>query len=154
MSVNRAIMLGNCGKDPEVRMVGENKVATFSLATTEKYKDSKTGEWKENTEWHNIVCWRNTAEIADKYIKKGTQLFIEGKLRTRSWEKDGEKRYVTEIVADSIQLLGKKEGGETAAPAPQEQRKPLYQQEAQKRFNTSPLPTDDDDLPEGDGLPF
>ena len=153
MSVNKVILLGNCGKDAEVRMVGENKVATFSLATTEKYKDSKTGEWKENTEWHNIVCWRNTAEIADKYIKKGTQLFIEGKLRTGSWEKDGEKRYVTEIVADSIQLLGKKEGGDTAA-APQEQRKPLYQQEPQKRFNTSPLPTDDDDLPEGDGLPF
>ena len=144
MSVNKVIILGNCGKDPEVRMVGENKVATFSLATTEKYKDSKTGEWKENTEWHNIVCWRNTAEIADKYIKKGTQLFIEGKLRTRSWEKDGEKRYVTEIVADSIQLLGKKEGGETAAPAPREQRKPLYQQ-------TTPMPaageTDDSDLP-------
>ena len=146
MSVNKVILLGNCGKDPEVRVVGENKVATFSIATTEKYKDSKTAEWKENTEWHNIVCWRNTAEIADKYIKKGTQLYIEGKLRTRSWEKDGEKRYVTEIVADTIQLLGKKEGGNepAVAPAPQEQRKPLYQQ-------TTALPSagepDDSDLP-------
>ena len=64
MSVNKVIILGNCGKDPEVRVVGENKVASFSVATTEKYKDGKTDEWKENTEWHNIVCWRNTAEIA------------------------------------------------------------------------------------------
>lgn len=144
MSVNRALILGNCGKDPEVRVVGENKVASFSVATTEKYKDSKTGEWKENTEWHNIVCWRNTAELAEKYIKKGTQLFIEGKLRTRSWDKDGEKRYVTEIVADSIQLLGKKEGSDSPAPAPTQQRKPLCQQ-------TSPMPAagepDDSDLP-------
>ena len=143
MSVNRVLILGNCGKDPEVRVVGENKVASFSVATTEKYKDSKSGEWKENTEWHNIVCWRNTAELAEKYIKKGTQLFIEGKLRTRSWEKDGEKRYVTEIVADSIQLLGKKEGSDSPAPA-QQQRKPLYQQ-------TTPMPAagepDDSDLP-------
>ena len=153
MSVNKVIILGNCGKDPEVRVVGENKVASFSVATTEKYKDGKTDEWKENTEWHNIVCWRNTAEIAEKYIKKGTQLYLEGKLRTRSWEKDGEKRYVTEIVADSIQFLGKKEGSDSPAPAPAQQRKPLYQQET-KRFHTTPLPTDDDDLPEGDGLPF
>lgn len=151
MSVNKVIILGNCGKDPEVRVVGENKVASFSVATTEKYKDSKSGEWKENTEWHNIVCWRNTAELAEKYIAKGTQLYIEGKLRTRTWEKDGEKRYVTEIVAENIQFLGKKDS--QSAPAHNEQRKPLYQQET-KRFNTTPLPTDDDDLPEGDGLPF
>lgn len=145
MSVNKAIILGNCGKDPEVRMVGENKVASFSVATTEKYKDSKTGEWKENTEWHNIVCWRNTAEIAEKYIKKGTQLYVEGKLRTRSWDdQNGNKRYVTEIVADTIQLLGKKESGDSApAPAPKQ---------AQQREQTTPLPPagEDDDL----DLPF
>ena len=105
MSVNKAILVGRVGKPVEVRTAGESKVASFSLATTEKYKDSKTGEWKENTEWHNIVCWRNTAELAEKYIKKGTQLFIEGKLRTRSWDKDGEKRYVTEIVAENIQKI-------------------------------------------------
>lgn len=140
MSVNKAIILGNCGKDPEVRMVGENKVASFSVATTEKYKDRQTDEWKENTEWHNIVCWRNTAEIAEKYIKKGTQLYVEGKLRTRSWDdQNGNKRYVTEIVADTIQLLGKKENGDSA-PAPQQ------------RVQTTPLPPvgEDDDL----DLPF
>lgn len=145
MSVNKAIILGNCGKDPEVRMVGENKVASFSVATTEKYKDSKTGEWKENTEWHNIVCWRNTAEIAEKYIKKGTQLYVEGKIRTRSWDdQNGNKRYVTEIVADTIQLLGKKENGDSA-PAPQPQR-------AQQRVQTTPIPPAGE--PEGDDLPF
>ena len=146
MSVNKAMILGNVGRDPEVREVGGAKVATFTVATTEKYKDSKSGEWKENTEWHSIVAWRNTAELAEKYIKKGTQLFIEGKLRTRSYDDNsGNKRYVTEIVAESIQLLGKKEGGNSPAPAPtQQQRKPLYPQ-------TSPMPAagepDDSDLP-------
>ena len=140
MSLNKAQIIGNCGKDAEVRMVGENKVATFSVATAEKYKDSKSGEWKENTEWHNIVCWRHTAELAEKYIRKGTQLYIEGKIRTRSWEKDGEKRYVTEIVADSIQLLGKKE---ESAPTPATHKRP---------HNTTPIV---DDLPPDDtGLPF
>lgn len=124
MSVNKAILICSAGKDAEVRMVGENKVATFSVATNEKYKDSKSGEWKENTEWHNIVCWRHTADIAEKYIRKGTQLYIEGKIRTRSWEKDGEKRYVTEIVADSIQLLGKKE---ESAPTPAVHQRPQHQ---------------------------
>lgn len=141
MSLNRAQILGNCGKDAEVRMVGENKVATFSVATAEKYKDSKSGEWKENTEWHNIVCWRHTAELAEKYIRKGTQLYIEGKIRTRSWEKDGEKRYVTEIVADTIQLLGKKE---ESAPTPAVHQRPQH--------HTTPLvdgvvEPDDSDLP-------
>ena len=140
MSLNKAMIIGNCGKDAEVRMVGENKVATFSVATAEKYKDSKSGEWKENTEWHNIVCWRHTAELAEKYIRKGTQLYIEGKIRTRSWEKDGEKRYVTEIVADTVQLLGKKE---ESAPTPATHQRP---------HNTTPIV---DDLPPDDtGLPF
>lgn len=140
MSVNKAILICSAGKDAEVRMVGESKVATFSVATNEKYKDSKSGEWKENTEWHNIVCWRHTAELAEKYIRKGTQLYIEGKIRTRSWEKDGEKRYVTEIVADTIQLLGKKE---ESAPAPATH---------QRSHNTTPIV---DDLPPDDtGLPF
>lgn len=140
MSVNKAILICSAGKDAEVRMVGESKVATFSVATNEKYKDSKSGEWKENTEWHNIVCWRHTAELAEKYIRKGTQLYIEGKIRTRSWEKDGEKRYVTEIIADSIQLLGKKE---ESAPTPATHQRP---------HNTTPIV---DDLPPDDtGLPF
>ena len=142
MSVNKAILICSAGKDAEVRMVGESKVATFSVATNEKYKDSKSGEWKENTEWHNIVCWRHTAELAEKYIRKGTQLYIEGKIRTRSWEKDGEKRYVTEIVADSIQLLGKKE---ESAPTPATHQRPQHQ--------TTPL-VDGIVEPQDDDLPF
>lgn len=143
MSVNKAILVGRVGKPVEVRTAGESKVASFSLATTEKYKDSKTGEWKENTEWHNIVCWRNSAELAEKYVQKGMLLYIEGKLRTRSWEKDGEKRYVTEIIADVLQFLEKKQDSQSApAPAPAPQARP----------KSTPLPTEDDDP--SDDLPF
>ena len=117
MSVNKAILLGRAGQDAQVRTAGDNKVATFSLATAERYKDSKTNEWKENTEWHNIVCWRHTADLAEKYITKGKELYIEGKLRTRSWEDNGSKKYVTEIVAESIQLLGSKSDNQAQQPA-------------------------------------
>ncbi len=109
MSFNKVILLGNVGKEPEVRHLESGiAVATFTLATTERYKD-RNGALADNTEWHNIVCWRNLAELSEKYITKGTQLFIEGKLRTRSWtDQAGVKRYTTEIVADNIRLLGKK----------------------------------------------
>ena len=150
MSVNKVILIGRTGKDAEVRTVGESKVATFSLATSERYKDSKTGEHKENTEWHNIVCWRATADLAEKYIKKGMNLYIEGKLRTRTWDdQNGVKKSITEIVADSVQLLDKKQDSQST-PAPQD-RTPLYQQETHQRFNSTPLPVDEsnptDDLP-------
>lgn len=148
MSVNKVILLGRSGQDAQVRTVGDQKVANFSVATTEKYKDSKSGEWKENTEWHNIVCWRHTADLAEKYITKGKELYIEGKLRTRSWEDNGSKKYVTEIVAESIQLLGSKNDGHTAPQlalpyAPQPQR---------PRFNSTPLPPAGDPL--DDDMPF
>lgn len=105
--VNKVILVGNLGKDPEVRYLeGGAAVANFSLATTETYKD-RTGRRVEQTEWHNIVVWRGLAEIAEKYLKKGMQVYIEGKLRTRSWDdKDGNKRYTTEIVADNMTMLG------------------------------------------------
>lgn len=105
--VNKVILIGNVGKDPEIRHMENGTVkATFPLATTETYRD-RDGQRIEQTEWHNIVLWRGLAELADKYIRKGKQLFIEGKLRTRSWEdKEGNKRYTTEIVADNITLLG------------------------------------------------
>ncbi len=119
--INKAIIVGHVGHDPEVRYVGEagkgTKVATFRVATTEKYKD-RDGNIKENTEWHSVVAWRNLADIVEKYVRKGTQLYIEGKLQTRSWEDNaGIKRYITDIVANTIQLLGKKETG-TAPPPP------------------------------------
>jgi single-strand DNA-binding protein len=117
--VNKVILVGNLGKDPEVRYLeGGTAVANFSLATTEAYKD-RTGRRVEQTEWHNIVVWRGLAEIAEKYLKKGMQVYIEGKIRTRSWDdKDGNKRYTTEIVADNMTMLSRKddsaEGGSSA----------------------------------------
>lgn len=108
--VNKVILIGNLGKDPEVRTIeGGTKVANFPIATTESYKD-KNGNRQEQTEWHNIVLWRGIAEIAEKYLKKGATIYVEGKLRTRQWEsKEGEKRYTTEVIADSFTMLGKKD---------------------------------------------
>lgn len=108
--VNKVILIGNLGKDPEVRhLEGGTAVASFTLATSEVYKD-KNGQRVEQTEWHTVVVWRNLAEIAEKYLKKGMMVYVEGKLRTRSWEdKDKVKRYSTEIVGDTFTMLGKKE---------------------------------------------
>ncbi|MFL5765296.1 MAG: single-stranded DNA-binding protein [Bacteroidia bacterium] len=108
--VNKVILVGNLGKDPEVRhLEGGASVANFPLATTEIYKD-KTGTRQEQTEWHNIVVWRGLAEVAEKFLKKGMTIYIEGKLRTRSWDdKEGNKRYTTEVVGDTFTILSKKE---------------------------------------------
>ena len=110
------MLIGNVGRDPEVRYFdgnssqnGNSKVARFTLATTERYRD-RNGELRENTEWHNIVAWRNSAELAEKYIRKGSQIYVEGKLSTRSWnDQSGAKRTTTEIVVDNIQLLGRRD---------------------------------------------
>jgi single-strand DNA-binding protein len=117
MSFNKVILIGNVGKDPEVRHLETGTVvSSFTLATTERFRN-KAGELQDQTEWHNIVCWRNLAELSEKYIKKGAQIFVEGKIRTRSWQdQTGAKRYTTEIVADNIRLLDRK-GTVAAAPA-------------------------------------
>jgi len=104
--VNRVILIGNIGKDPDVKTIGENKVANFSLATSEARKD-KDGNKVEQTEWHNIVIWGKLAEVAEKWLKKGSQIYLEGKIRTRNYDKDGVKHYVTEIMGDSFTMLGK-----------------------------------------------
>jgi single-strand DNA-binding protein len=108
--VNKVILVGHLGKDPEVRHLdGNNTVANFPLATSETYT-TKDGNKVEQTEWHNVVLWKKLAEIAEKYVKKGSLVFIEGRLRTRSWDdKDGNKRYTTEIIASSMQMLDKKD---------------------------------------------
>lgn len=115
MSVNKVILVGNVGKDPEVRYVDQNTaVANFTLATTDRAYTATNGtQYPERTEWHNIVAWRGLAKIAESYIRKGTSLYIEGKIRSRTWQdQNGNNRYITEIVADSIELLGKRpEGG-------------------------------------------
>lgn len=124
MSLNKVMLIGNVGSDPEVRYLENNpqnpggnvKVATLRLATTERYRDLN-GEQRENTEWHSVVLWRNNADVAERFIRKGSQIYIEGKLRTRQWtDQTGNKRYTTEVVADSLQLLGKRQDGEGGAP--------------------------------------
>ncbi|HEX6466321.1 MAG TPA: single-stranded DNA-binding protein [Terriglobales bacterium] len=114
-SVNKVILVGNLGKDPEVKYTPSGvAVAKFSLATNERFKD-KSGEWQDRTEWHNIVAWQRLAEIVGEYVKKGSKLYIEGKLQTSSWDdkESGQKKYRTEIVANDLVLLsGRGEGGE------------------------------------------
>jgi len=141
MSVNKAILVGNVGKDPEVRYLDSGvAVATITLATTERgYTLANGTTVPDRTEWHNIVAWRGLAEIAEKYIKKGSQIFVEGKITTRKWEKDGIARYSTEIVAENIELLGKRPEGASGESHPAAAKTPS---------NDSPTPSESsDDLP-------
>lgn len=125
MSVNKAILIGNLGSDPEVKNTTSGKtVASFSLATSERFKD-KTGETKSVTDWHNVILWGNLAEIAGKYLKKGSKIYLEGRIKTRSWEKDGVKKYITEIVGDNLTMLGDR-------PQPAAQVEAVSQTEAAK----------------------
>ena len=112
--VNKVFLLGNVGKDPEIRSTaGGMTVASFSLATADRAKDAQ-GNWADKTEWHNIVCFQRTAEVVRDYVKKGSQILIEGKIQTRSWDDkaSGEKKYKTEILCNDLTLLGGKAGGE------------------------------------------
>lgn len=113
-SVNKVILIGNLGKDPEVRHLENGSiVANFSLATSEVYTDKATGVKKENTDWHDVVVWRGLAEVTEKYLKKGYKVYVEGKLKKRSWQdKEGNTRYTTEIVADELTILSRPEGGD------------------------------------------
>lgn len=117
-SINRVILVGNLGKDPEIRHTeGGIAVARFPIATSETFKD-KTGNKQERTEWHNIVAWRGLAEVAEKYMKKGQSIYVEGKIRTNSYQdKEGIQRYSVEIVADNITMLGGRSEGSGSAPA-------------------------------------
>jgi single-strand DNA-binding protein len=159
MAVNKVILVGNVGKDPEVHFIESNvAVARFPLATSETYR-SKDGERVTTTEWHNIVLWRGLAEVADKFVKKGSQLFIEGKIRTRSYDdRDGNKRYITEIIADNMQMLGKKgdnSAGDTTHYSSEDNSQGTKQekpQESNTGNNTGEDPfgpgsEDNDDLP-------
>ena len=115
--VNKVILIGNLGRDPEVRYLDSGvAVANFSLATTENYKN-KEGERVSQTEWHNIVLWRGLAEVAEKWLKKGSSVYIEGKIRNKKWEdKEGNTRYTTEILGDNMTMLGKKDDNSSDAP--------------------------------------
>lgn len=119
--LNKVLLIGHVGRDPEVKyMPTGDAVANFTVATSENYTD-KQGQKQEKTEWHKIVVWKKTAEVMGQYLKKGQQVFIEGKLQTRSWDDDKGKHYMTEIVASSVQFLGKKNDSAGAAPATEPQ---------------------------------
>jgi len=147
-SVNKVILIGNLGKDPEVRRLENGAtVASFSIATSETFVDKSTGEKRENTDWHNIVVWRGLAEVTEKYIKKGMKVYVEGKLKTRSWQdKEGNTRYTTEVLGEELTILTWPENGERPTQDP----KPVYPVQG----NPSPpspvqdlLDDVDDDLP-------
>ncbi len=146
--VNKVILVGRLGKDPEVRHLESGAVvANFPIATSETYKDRNTGERKEQTEWHNIVLWRGLAEVAEKYLNKGDMIYVEGKLRTRSWERDGVTRYTTEVVGDNMTMLGgSRPGGDSSmgtSAAPQSSTS-----EASSEYKVEPpISKDTDDLP-------
>lgn len=163
MGVNKVMLLGNVGKDPEVRYLDNGTAyARLSLATGDSYKD-KNGEKVERTEWHNLVFWRGLAEIVEKWVKKGDKLYVEGSIRTTMSEKDGQKRYFTDIVVREMEMLGKKSGGDNR-PAPQE---PQEAWKDKKENNTQSNNTQEsnnsttektstsENIPEGeDDLPF
>lgn len=162
MSLNKVMLIGNVGKDPNVRYLDQNsqspagnaKVATFPLATSERYRD-RNGELRENTEWHNIVAWRGNADVCERFVKKGTQIYIEGHLRTRNWtDQTGQQRYTTEVIADSLQLLGKRPEGEGPQDGAQPyQAQPQYP--AQQAYAPQqPQPARPQAADKDDDLPF
>lgn len=150
--VNKVILVGNLGNDPEVRyMPNGNAVANVSLATSDSWKDKNTGEQQERTEWHRVIFFNRLAEIVEQYVKKGSKLYVEGRLQTRSWEQDGVKRYTTEIVASEMQMLdsrGSMGAGDNAfeqdrpAASSQPSRSAPSQQSAPANFDNF-----DDDIP-------
>lgn len=126
-SVNKVILIGNLGKDPDVRYMPSGEAVTnITLATTETWKDKSSGDKKEATEWHRVVFFRKLAEIAGQYLKKGSQVYIEGSLKTRKWtDKEGQERYTTEIVADEMRMLGSRQGsGDVNDSMPRERPAP------------------------------
>ena len=148
--VNKVILVGNCGKDPETRyMPSGGAVTNISIATSESWKDKQSGETKERTEWHNIVFFNRLGEIAGEYLKKGSQIYVEGSLRTRKWQdKSGQDRYTTEIVANEMQMLGSRGGGDSYAPA-QATSQPASNQQQSNNQQAAPMVEEgfDDDIP-------
>ena len=162
MALNKVLLIGNVGKDPEIRhLQGGASVATITLATSERYRD-RNGESRELTEWHTIIAWRQLADLAENYIRKGSQIYVEGKIRSRSWDdQNGQKRYVTEIQADAIQLLGRRGDNPSGQPGPVQTSQPqpnygqpTYHAPAQPQ-QTTPIVSPADLTDDGpDDLPF
>jgi single-strand DNA-binding protein len=155
-SVNKVILIGNLGADPEIKYTqGNVAVANLRIATTEKWQDRTTNEWKEKTEWHRVVAWRYLAERAERFLTKGKQVYIEGRLETRQWQdRDGNTRYTTEIRADQLMILGRREEGAAAgagAGAPPGRSARPTDAPPDDAFDAPPMeasgPIEDDDLP-------
>ncbi|RIQ74552.1 single-stranded DNA-binding protein [Bordetella avium] len=151
-SVNKVIIVGNLGRDPEVRYSPDGAaICNLSLATTSQWKDKASGERREETEWHRIVMYNRLAEIAGEYLKKGRSVYIEGRLKTRKWQdkQTGADRYATEIIADQMQMLGGRDSGEGGGhdEAPHQQRAPAQRPAAPKGGGASNLADMDDDIP-------
>jgi single-strand DNA-binding protein len=152
--VNKVILVGTCGQDPEVRYLPNgNAVTNLSLATSEQWTDKQSGQKVERTEWHRVSLFGKVAEIAGEYLRKGSQCYIEGKLQTREWEKDGIKRYTTEIIVDingTMQLLGSRPQGQQAGQPTD--RQPQQQRQARPSQNQQAAPPDSDSF--DDDIPF
>lgn len=145
--VNKVILVGHLGKDPEVRALDNGtKVARFSVATTESYKDKNSGERVDSTEWHNVTLWRGLAEVAEKYLKKGQLVYIEGKLQTRSYEQDGVTKYATDVVGREMTMLGKKGDGSSEYQAPPSSPSVSEPKPSEQNTSTS-FEAEADDLP-------
>ena len=157
-SVNKVILVGNLGRDPEVRFMPNGEaVCNFSIATTDSWKD-KNGQKQERTEWLNIVMYRKLPEIAGEYLKKGRPVYVEGRLQTRKWQtKEGQDRYTTEIVADQMQMLGGREGGGSAGyePMDEDQSRPMQSASSQAPAQSAPQPASGGDFDAfEDDIPF
>lgn len=156
--VNKVFLIGNLGKDPQIRHLDNGiAVASFSIATSESYTNKTTNEKVENTEWHNIVMWRGLAEVAGKYLKKGSKVNIIGKLKTRSWEKDGVTRYTTEIVADEMTMLDSK-GNSNQPPGSSSGDMPMNEDQREYQNQQNSQNQSQNQAPDGnseiDDLPF
>lgn len=150
-SVNKVILVGNLGKDPEVRYSAEGSaICNISIATTSQWKDRTSGEKREETEWHRVVFYNRLAEIAGEYLRKGRPVYVEGRLRTRKWTgQDGKENYTTEIIAEQMQMLGGNDGGQERQSGGQQRQAPQQRQQPQQR------PTQTDNLADMDSdIPF
>ena len=154
--VNKVILVGNLGKDPEVRYTPSGSpVASFSLATTERYND-KSGQRQERTEWHNIIFWNRLAEICQQYLRKGSSIYLEGRIQTRSWDdRDGNKRYTTEIIGNAMQIIGSRGAGagEDSRPQPDASRPPYTPPGGPGPAPDQSQPKSES-IPQDDDLPF
>lgn len=151
-ALNRVTLLGNLGQDPELRSTPQgSSVCNISLATTESYKDRNTNEWRDTTDWHRIVLWEGLAEVASKYLKKGDKVYIEGKLKTRQYEQDGITKYITEVKASNMIMLGKSSGGggydADSSSADQYKSNPSSAKENYSSGDSEEYFEDDDDVP-------